>query len=69
MNVKCLYSLTDVELCKLLHPTGYFYVKCKCIPEQRQNADKYDVMVAMATDGAVVSAWCTCVAGWVKQSK
>ena len=52
--------IKDVKLCTP-HPT-LRYVRAKCIPEERQSADPYDIWVIVNEKGAVHAAECTCVA-------
>ena len=52
--------IKDVQVAGL--DTNYSYVKCLCIPEERQSADPYQIWLLINLDGSVHSGQCTCVA-------
>ena len=52
--------IKDVAMAPL--DSQYSYVRGKCIPEERQTADPYDIWVLLYSDGTVQSGECTCVA-------
>ena len=64
-RLHCAGHIESVEVATIIRPAGFIYVKAKCKPEQRQTAERYEVVLALrsAASVEVTSATCSCVAG------